>query len=76
MQYPKQIMSLTELVQLGFSRRELNKNVHAKGQTFAIKTTGGGKWIFDTAEYEKWRKQRTIVTVQKGGPPCESTMTT
>ena len=63
MQYPKPIMSLTELTELGFPRRELNKNVHAKGQVFAIKTTGGGKWIFDTAEYEKWRKQRNGIAI-------------
>ena len=67
MQYPKPIMSLTELVELGFSRRELNKNVHAKGQTFALKTEGGGKWVFVTAEYEKWRLGKKGYSGQKGG---------
>lgn len=58
MRYPKPIMSLSELAELGFPRRELNKNVHARGQTFARKTTGGGKWLFDTVEYELWRSGR------------------
>lgn len=58
MQYPKPIMSLSELAEMGFPRHELNKNVHARGQTFAFKTTGGGKWLFDTEKYELWRDER------------------
>jgi len=56
--YPKPLMSITELCELGFSRDELNRDVHAKGQRFATKTPGGGKWRIDTEEYEKFRKKR------------------
>lgn len=55
MNYPKQIMSISDLVELGFSRTELNYAVHARGQDFAVKTHGGGKWKIDTEKFEKWR---------------------
>lgn len=55
MTYPKPIMSITELMALGFSRDFLNQCAHRKGQTYASKTLGGGKWLFDTAEFEKQR---------------------
>lgn len=58
MTYPKPMMSITELVKLGFSRDELSRDVHVKGQNFAIKTPGGGKWRIDTEEYEKFRRKR------------------
>lgn len=55
MEYPKPIMSITELEALGFSKTELKYAVHARGQNFAVKTHGGGKWKIDTEKFEKWR---------------------
>lgn len=59
MQYPKPIMSITELTTLGFSRETLKQYTRIKGFP-GTKTPGGGKWIVDTEEFEKWRKQRMI----------------
>ena len=55
MEYPKPIMSITDLEELGFSRIELKNAVHAKGQDFAVKTAGQGKWKIDTHKFERWR---------------------
>ena len=43
MEYPKPIMSITDLEELGFSRIELKNAVHTKGQDFTVKTAGQGK---------------------------------
>lgn len=58
MQYPKPIMSVSELVKLGFTRDELNRAVHRKNQNFATKTLGGGKWRIDTEKFEQFRTNR------------------
>lgn len=39
---------------------DLKNAVHIPGQVFARKTSGGGKWLIDTVEYEKWRLKRCI----------------
>lgn len=60
MQYPKAVMSVSELKQMGFSPVELRNQAHISGQKFAWKTAGGGKILFDTEAYERWRTKRSI----------------
>ena len=55
-QYPKPIMSITELTELGFCRDYLKAACHAEGQNFATKTVGGGKFQIDTKKFEEWRE--------------------
>lgn len=57
MNYPKPIMSITELTKLGFSRDYLKRCIHIKGFP-GTRTSPNGKWIVDTEEFEKWRKAR------------------
>lgn len=57
MHYPKPIMSITEMVALGFSKYELTCDCRAKSQDFAVRTPGGKKWRIDTEKYEKWRNE-------------------
>lgn len=57
MVYPKKIMSITELVALGFSRDELKRYTRISSCP-ATKTYGGGKWLFDTEKFEEWRNKR------------------
>ena len=57
MKYPKALMSVTELVKLGFSRADLNQAAHHRLSYKYIQVTqGGGKFLFDTAEWEKCRR--------------------
>lgn len=58
MQYPKQLMSISELVLLGYSRDYLKNIVHAPGQKFATLTPGGGKWQIDVEELERYRTRQ------------------
>jgi hypothetical protein len=59
MEYPRPIMSITEMHrELAFPIEDLRNAVHIPGQKFAWKTVGGGKWLIDTAEYEKFRLKR------------------
>lgn len=55
MDYPKPLMSIKELADMGFSKTYLYEMAHQRGQKFATTTTGGGKFIFDTAKFEKER---------------------
>lgn len=58
MQYPKQLMSITELTKLGFPRDLLYKSAHAQGaEKYIIRTPGGGKILFDTEKFEKVRRK-------------------
>ena len=54
MEYQKPVMSITELGSMGFSVRDMKNDVHVPGQKFAWKTSGGGKWMIDVREYEKF----------------------
>lgn len=62
MVYPKPIMSVTELTELGFPRDYLMRIVHARGQQFAFHMDGkkksNSKWLFVTDEFEKWRSKQ------------------
>lgn len=56
MKYSKPIMSIAEMhKELGIPTQDLRRYVHIPGQKFARKTSGGGKWLFDTEEFEKVR---------------------
>lgn len=57
MEYPKKIMSISELIELGYTRNMLRDFVHIPGQRFAFKTQGGGKWMFDVEAFEKFLKR-------------------
>ena len=63
MNYPKPIMSISELATLGFSARELNEYAHIANQNFTMRNNAGkkGKILFDTEEFEKWRLKHTSV---------------
>lgn len=57
MKYPKALMSITELVELGYSRTDLIRAAHHKlRDKYIIPTAGGGKFRFDTEAWEKYRK--------------------
>lgn len=54
MKYPKQIMTITELVNMGFSRTWLYQMARAEGsERYIIRTPG--KIFFDTERFEKYR---------------------
>lgn len=58
MVYPKPLMSITELVKLGFPRDMLYKAAHAQGcERYIIRTPGGGKILFDVEKWEKMRRK-------------------
>jgi hypothetical protein len=58
MQYPKPIMSVTELTELGFTRNYLYQMSRRKGQKYCTKVSNNGKskLIFDTDKFEKERQ--------------------
>lgn len=61
MEYPRPLMSITELnKEMCIPIRDLKAAVHVRGQTFARKTVGGGKWLIDTAEFENRRLNRSV----------------
>lgn len=47
MNYPKRLMSITELSELGYAKATLRKYARAKGSPIIL-TAGGGKIYFDT----------------------------
>ncbi len=68
MEYPKPIMKLRELKDMGFPEEFLFRAYYANGQTFASKINPMKKSspiFFDTAGFEKWRLQQ--IKLQNGG---------
>lgn len=58
MRYPKPIMSISEMAEMGFSRTALYEFAHHQlAERYVIKTPKGGKIFFDTAEFEKLRSR-------------------
>lgn len=56
MKYPKKLMSITELCKLGFSKNDLYAAAHHKhADQYIMWTKGGGKILFDTEAFEKYR---------------------
>ncbi len=60
MEYPKPIMSISELTKLGFSDAYLREAVRAKDQRFATRTSPRGKYMIDTAKFEQHRISQEI----------------
>lgn len=61
MKFPKAIMSITELTELGFSRDYLGKAVHSKhAGEFAHRTSRKGKFLIDTEKFAKAIEQKKI----------------
>lgn len=55
--YPKPVMTITELAGLGFSKTQLYEAAHHRlSGRYVIKSPGGRKIRFDTAEFEKIRQ--------------------
>ncbi|WP_333813707.1 hypothetical protein [Muricomes intestini] len=52
MTFPKQLMTIPELIKMGFTRRELENRYHEKGQDYAwrrnSKSSVRGHIVFDT----------------------------
>ena len=58
MEYPKKVMRMTELAELGFPKEFLMRAYRVRGQTFAQKinpTKSNSAIMFDTENFEKWR---------------------
>lgn len=56
MKYPKPIMSISEMAEMGFSKTALYEYAHHQlADRFIITTPKGGKIFFDTAEFERLR---------------------
>lgn len=58
MTYPKKVMSITEMVDVGYPRAYMNQMVNIPGQDFAFKTSEKGKWMIDTEAFEKFKEKR------------------
>lgn len=54
MNFPKKIMTITEISQLGFSRRYLQDCAHIQGNKFALRRGTRGKFMIDTDEFNKF----------------------
>lgn len=62
--YPRRIMRLNELVELGYSKEYLMKQYRRKGQTFAKKqdpTRRNSPIMFDTELFEKHERRQQEV---------------
>lgn len=57
MNYPKPIMSLSELATLGFSRPMLYQMAHSRYCDCAFKGPKGGKWYFDTEKFDRQKNK-------------------
>lgn len=67
MDYPKAIMTTSELKQMGFTRTYLERAYHSKGNTFATKVDPAKEKspiIFDTTGFEAWRQKE--IQAQRG----------
>lgn len=57
MNYPKALMSVSELTKLGFSKADLYRAIHHRmAYKYIQATKGNGKFLFDTEQWEKCRK--------------------
>jgi hypothetical protein len=52
-----QVMSISELIALGWHKHTLMQIAHSKGSP-AFKTCGGGKWLFDVRKLERFLAER------------------
>lgn len=51
--HPKLLMSITELVQMGYSKADLKNYIRIKGFP-CIRTQGGGKYLIETDKLDAW----------------------
>lgn len=58
MEMSKKVYTITELVQMGYSRYELNNDCHIRGQRFATRTTPRGRFKINLEAYERFRQER------------------
>lgn len=61
MEYPKRVMRISELKEMGFPEETLLCAYRQRGQTFAWKinaTKRNSPIVFDTVGFEKWRQQQ------------------
>ncbi len=66
MRYPKPIMRLSELEEMGFPKRTLMKAARTPGQTFAWKLNPykiNSPYVFDVEGLEDWRKKQARASV-------------
>lgn len=73
MEYPKKVMKMNEMKKLGFSEEMLLRAALEKGQTFAWKMNPVCRTstiLFDTDEFEKWRKKQARATQQSMASLC------
>ena len=63
MEYPKEIMSLSELKKMGFPDGILYQAAHAKNSGSFKSGTGGktSKWYFMTEEFDSWIKKQSAL---------------
>lgn len=62
MEYPKAIMRITELVEMGYDRTTLNRWLDEPN--FPKRRMGLGKkapWGIDTKEFELWQKKKGLI---------------
>lgn len=62
MDYPKQLMTISELQKLGYSRRTLERWVQIRG--FPARKSGLGDkapWKIDTKAFEEWQKKKGLI---------------
>lgn len=59
MQYPKPIMTTSELRKMNFSKEYLLYMAHRRGQTYCTRTSDkpNAKLLFDTEKFEKERQK-------------------
>lgn len=51
--YPKLLMSITELVQMGYSKTDLKNYTRIKDFP-CVRTQGGGKYLIQTDKLDSW----------------------
>ena len=54
----KEIYSINELIALGYSGTRRRYDGHARGQNFATTPSGGGEWLINRADYDKWLRRK------------------
>lgn len=60
LKYPKKLMTKSELMEIGIPEAVIERAIHHKYRNEYAQKTGKGrtcKWIFDTGEFEEYRKQ-------------------
>ena len=62
-EFPKQFMTISELVAIGFSSRNtLKRWVNIRGfPAMRSGTTTKSPWIIDTSQLQKWQKEKGLL---------------